>query len=272
MRNKFILFLLLFISSSVLFAQTVEVTGTVTSKEEGEPLIGVSVFLKGSSTGTATDIDGKYSLKVPLNATLTFSYIGYTPRDITVKKGGQLDVVLSATENVLQEVVAIGYGMMKKHDLTAMFGVTYEETNYYSVSASGSELVNTEPHLQYVNNTPNEIRKNPDGSYYSTRSGGDGVGNGVMSSYLGKLHYAYDNKYLLTASFRYDGSSKFIRGRMWDFFPSMAAARKVSEEEFFELVKDKIDFLKIHAGWGQVGNANSIDQSASVATVERFIA
>ena len=706
MKNKFISFLLLFISSSVLFAQTtVEVTGTVTSKEEGEPLIGVSVYLKGGGVGAATDVDGKYSLKVPLNATLTFSYIGYNPKDVVVKKGGQLNVELSALENVLQEVVAIGYGTMKKsdltgavgsvsgkqlkvapvsrvdqalqgrlagvtvnansgqpgadptvrvrgvgtinnsapiyvvdglitdnisflsssdiasvevlkdasacaiygsrgangvilittkkggkgktnltfesyfgvqnrwkkmdvvgrdeqanflatfgvvgnkaeldriglnewirsnltpdndvyfprimtidpatglpggedpngidytlidtdwqeeifrkdamiqnyslsvdggsdnmnylmsvnyfdqegiligsfynrlslrlntsfqvkkwlkigenlsysnsksrniqgngntalissalsmgpwdpvkypegtysnstrripsrdlsgeysipsmkrqvtnpfvqvfnsnphnnnddwvgdvyaeitpvkgllvrgdinmklwngmnrsftpvlnviynpitknfvnasmgrtqqltyegtatyntminkkHDLTVMFGAALEKMNYYSVNSSGLELLNTADHLQYVGNAPNEIRQNEDGSYYSTRGGGDGVSNARMASYLGRLHYVYDNKYLFTGSFRADGSSKFLRGRMWDMFPSMALAWKVSEEEFFESMKDKIDFLKLRAGWGQLGNTNSIGQTAADLFTDAFIA
>ena len=123
MRNKFILFLLLFISSSLLFAQTtVEVSGIVTSQEEGEPLIGVSVHSKGGNAGTATDINGRYSLSVPVNSTLTFSYVGYNPKEVVVRKGGQLDVVLSSSENVLQEVVAIGYGTMKKSDLTGAVG------------------------------------------------------------------------------------------------------------------------------------------------------
>ena len=160
----------------------------------------------------------------------------------------------------------------KKHDLTVMLGATYEETNYYSVNATGLELINTAGNLQYVGSAPDEIRQNEDGSYYSTRSGGDAVSRGIFASYLGRLHYVYNNKYLLTGSFRYDGSSKFIRGRMWDLFPSMAAAWKISEEDFFEPLKDKIDFLKIRAGWGQLGNTNSIGQNAAVLAIERFIA
>ena len=141
MKNKLILLLLLITASSSILAQTVEVFGVVTSKEGEETLIGVSVYVKGTTTGTATDVDGKYSLKVPVNSTLTFSYMGFNSRDIVVKKGGQLDVVLSGDQMVLQEVVAIGYGTMKKSDMTgAISSVDVDELSKRSTTNAAEAL------------------------------------------------------------------------------------------------------------------------------------
>lgn len=98
-------------------AQTVTVSGTVTDPE-GEPLIGASVVVQGSTTGVATDFDGKYSLTVPANATLQFSYVGFNNQDVAVNGRTVIDVVLKENAEVLGEVVAIGYGTVKKSDAT----------------------------------------------------------------------------------------------------------------------------------------------------------
>ncbi len=112
----------LIILASVLFvtsaaAQTIKVGGTVTSESDGETIPGVFVVVKGTSQGTSTDIDGKYSIEVRSGATLQFSSIGYETAEFAVN-GPKLDVVLKTDSYVLDEVVAIGYGVMKKSDLT----------------------------------------------------------------------------------------------------------------------------------------------------------
>lgn len=104
-------------SNSQVVNQTRTVTGTVLD-ETGEPLIGVSVQVKGTSTGTITDFDGKFSLNVPANATLTVSYIGYQTQDIKVGSQRDLTVRLRPDNKLLDEVVVIGYGTVKKRDLT----------------------------------------------------------------------------------------------------------------------------------------------------------
>ena len=161
----------------------------------------------------------------------------------------------------------------EKHDITAMFGMTSENSDYYMISASGYHLENTDPKNWYISATPlNEIRQNPDGSYYSTRSGGDGVSKGRMASYLGRFHYVYDNKYLLTANLRYDGSSKFDRGRMWKLFPSIAGAWKISEEDFFGPLEEVFDILKVRVGWGRIGNDSSVGQTSFMTRMNTFTA
>lgn len=113
-------FLLLFALTSLsAFAQNpFNVKGTITS-ETGEGLPGASVILKGTSTGTTTDVDGKYSLNVPDgNGTLVFTYIGYLNQEIVIGNRSQLDVKLAPNEKTLEEIVVVGYGTQKKATLT----------------------------------------------------------------------------------------------------------------------------------------------------------
>ncbi|MCM1163146.1 MAG: TonB-dependent receptor [Muribaculaceae bacterium] len=100
-------------------AQTISVSGTVTDNE-GEPVIGASVMVVGTTTGAATDIDGKYLLKnVPSNGKLRFSYVGCTTQEVAVKGQTTIDVVLAQESTMLDEVVAIGYATVRRRDLTA---------------------------------------------------------------------------------------------------------------------------------------------------------
>ncbi|MBX2844336.1 MAG: TonB-dependent receptor [Flammeovirgaceae bacterium] len=94
------------------------VSGTVTSGDENEALPGVSIIVKGTSTGTTTDVDGKFSLSVPADATLQFSYIGFITQDIVVGNQSQLNVVLEPDLAQLEEVVVVGYGTQKRAEVT----------------------------------------------------------------------------------------------------------------------------------------------------------
>jgi len=99
------------------FSQERTITGTVTDTS-GEPLIGVSVSLKGTTSGAITDIDGKYSVKASPNTTLEFSYIGMIKQAIKVANQTTVNVQLKEDSQVLAETVVIGYGTAKKRDLT----------------------------------------------------------------------------------------------------------------------------------------------------------
>lgn len=93
------------------------VTGVVTD-ESGEPLIGVTVLVKGGSQGSVTDLEGKFTLVANVGNVLQFSYIGYVSQEVKLKDLKLLRVVLREDANLLDEVVVIGYGSMKKKDLT----------------------------------------------------------------------------------------------------------------------------------------------------------
>jgi len=101
------------------FAQSLKVSGKV-SEESGELLPGVNVIIKGTTTGVTTDFDGNYMLEIenPNNAVLQFSFIGFEPVEIPVQGKAKIDVVLKSSVLQLEEVVAVGYGTMKKRDLT----------------------------------------------------------------------------------------------------------------------------------------------------------
>lgn len=118
MKKQILLFCFLFFAM-IGFAENVNITGVVTSAEDGEPLIGASVQVKGNpSQGVATDIDGNYTISVPAGATLQYSFVGCKTQERTVVKSGTYNIVLASDSHMLNEVVAIGYGVMKKSDLT----------------------------------------------------------------------------------------------------------------------------------------------------------
>ena len=106
------------------------ISGTV-KDGNGEPLIGATVRVKGSSTGTVTDIDGNYTLNVPANAELEISYIGFIDQQIHVGNKTNYNIILKENANNLDEVVVIGYGAVKKKDLTGAVA-----------AVKGEELVN----------------------------------------------------------------------------------------------------------------------------------
>ena len=97
--------------------QNIKVSGTVID-ENGQPLIAAGVSQSGTDNGTVTDVDGKYVISVPSDAKLTFSYISYTTQEVAVGGRKVIDVKLLPDNTLLEEVVVIGYGTVKKSDLT----------------------------------------------------------------------------------------------------------------------------------------------------------
>jgi len=93
------------------------VSGTVTQASDGEPLIGVSIQIKGTNQGTSTDIDGNYTIKADKGAVLVFSYVGFKPREIKVDSE-RIDLALLEDSEMLDEVVVVGYGVQKKKLVT----------------------------------------------------------------------------------------------------------------------------------------------------------
>ncbi len=111
------LFLCLVLGIGLVAAQTREVTGTVISSEDAMPVIGASVVVKGTTTGTVTDYDGKFTLNVPTSVkTLLISYIGMETQEVAITQN--MKVSLSSDTQTLEEVVVTGYGVMKKAAFT----------------------------------------------------------------------------------------------------------------------------------------------------------
>lgn len=99
----------------------VTVSGTITD-DEGSPLPGATITVQGTTAGTVSDLDGKYSLTVEEGATLVFSYIGYQAQNVKVGNQSTLDIQLVLDASALEEVVVVGYGEVKKSDLTGAVG------------------------------------------------------------------------------------------------------------------------------------------------------
>ncbi|MRR21549.1 TonB-dependent receptor [bacterium] len=111
---------LLFIACTLgLNAQGLQIKGVVTSAEDGQPVPGVSVFVKGTTTGTMTDLTGYYSLSnVPANSILVFSFVGMKTQEIEVTESTTLNILIASDVELMDEVVVVGYGTQKKSLVT----------------------------------------------------------------------------------------------------------------------------------------------------------
>ncbi|PID69279.1 MAG: SusC/RagA family TonB-linked outer membrane protein [Flavobacteriales bacterium] len=107
----------------VMLAQQNTVSGTVTENEQGDPVIGASVVEKGTLNGTTTDFDGNFSLKITTsNPTLVISYMGFKTKEIPLNGSTNITVTLEEDTQLLDEVVVVGYGVIRKSDLTGSVG------------------------------------------------------------------------------------------------------------------------------------------------------
>ncbi|MEP7093226.1 MAG: TonB-dependent receptor [Flavobacterium sp.] len=127
--------LVMLCSFNLMSAQNsdVKITGTVLEDSNSQPLFGVSIYLKGTKTGVATDVDGSFSIKAKIGETIVASYLGYVSTEVKVA-GSQLKIRLKEDRKALDEVVVIGYGKAKRKDLTGSIS-----------SISGEELLKTHP-------------------------------------------------------------------------------------------------------------------------------
>lgn len=164
----------LLLVSSFSFAQS-KVSGTV-KDANGEPLIGVSVMEVGTNNGAVTDINGNYTLNVKPGAKLKLSYIGFTPQ--TVKAGSNSQIVLQEDNTALNEVVVVGYGTMRRKDVTSSITtVKAEDLNQGVFTDPGQMLQGKVPGL-VVSSTAD-----PNGSPTITLRGASTLRTGAMSPY-----------------------------------------------------------------------------------------
>ena len=103
-------------------SQTRTITGKVTSSEDNSDLPGVSVLIKGTTTGTVTGVDGRYALDVSEGSVLVFSYVGFTSEEVEVGNKSVIDLVLRPDLTQLSEIVVVGYGTQEKQDITGAVG------------------------------------------------------------------------------------------------------------------------------------------------------
>ena len=127
------------------------------------------------------------------------------------------------------------------HSFSAMVGQTTEQYTYDNIGGAGASILNPTENNWYLNQTTEDRTESSDDAERTRRL-----------SFLGRLHYSYASRYMVTVNFRADASSMFPEN-LWGYFPSMALAWRMSEESWFDGV-DWLDNLKLRAGWGQIGN------------------
>lgn len=147
-------------------------------------------------------------------------------------------------ENLLSYDNKIG----QHHNISLLGGATMQHAKSEGGNLAGYDLLDSYPNIRSFS-ACNIIDKDATYSYASEWS---------LASFLGRVAYDYDSKYLVSANFRVDGSSKFAPGHRWGFFPSISAGWRLSSEPFMEWSKNFISDMKIRAGWGLNGNQEGI--------------
>lgn len=123
MKRLLLIFMLVGTAVGTLLAQR-SISGTITDLESGDPLIGATVLVKGTSIGTVSDLDGQFTINVPEGRDiLQFSYTGYAPQEIEINASNIIDITLSADIAQLSEVLVVGYNSVKRSDLTSSISV-----------------------------------------------------------------------------------------------------------------------------------------------------
>jgi TonB-linked SusC/RagA family outer membrane protein len=127
MKQK-LLIILMTLFSHVVWAQDFTVRGKVSSQDDNMGIPGASIIVKGTSTGTVTDIDGNYNITIPANATLLCSFVGMETQEVVVAGRSQINIILQTSTTGLEEVMVVGYGVQTKKDITgSIVGIKGDE-------------------------------------------------------------------------------------------------------------------------------------------------
>lgn len=150
--RRFSLMLAYALCAAFTYAQS-RISGTVTD-EAGEPMIGVSIIEKGQQRGVNTDIDGNYTIQASPQGELTFSFVGYVSQTVAINGRNRIDIVLKEDNKVLDEVVVVGYGTMKRRDVTgSITTVNAQDLNVGAYTDPGQLLQGKVPGLVVVQNS-----------------------------------------------------------------------------------------------------------------------
>ncbi|GAA4468840.1 TonB-dependent receptor [Nibrella saemangeumensis] len=155
------------------YGQQNRLTGRITSADDGQPLPGVSIVVKGSTMGTTTDANGAFSLSAPTDARLVVSMVGYASQEIAVGNRSRIDLVLSPDQRQLDEVVVVGFGTQTRRDLTgSVSSIKPEQISQIPTANFQSALQGLAPGLNIVSasgaaGAPPRVRIRGSGSIYS---------------------------------------------------------------------------------------------------------
>lgn len=149
----------------------------------------------------------------------------------------------SQTTNDLLELTAnYDKTIAEIHNLSLLLGLSQEENKYEDLSASGSDFENNSMSLM--------------GHAKSNYSVGGTKTRSALRSLFGRVNYNYMMRYMIMASFRYDGSSRFAKGNKWGFFPSVSLGWNIANEPFWENLKETVSMFKLRLSYGALGNQN----------------
>ncbi|MDO4196853.1 MAG: SusC/RagA family TonB-linked outer membrane protein, partial [Prevotellaceae bacterium] len=153
LRKAVTMLTLFFCVSAFSWAQS-QISGVVKDASTNDPIPGVNVVVKGTTTGTITDFDGKYSISAPSNAVLTFSFIGYETAEEAVNGRTTINASLKSDMELIDEIVAVGYGVQRKSDLTgSVASVKSEDLKNRSTTDAAAALQGKAPGVQVLNSS-----------------------------------------------------------------------------------------------------------------------
>ena len=186
----------------------------------------------------------------------TFSEDNLANQESKYNKETQLNNNSAVTSNYQVEQRLNYNTIIGRHKLDAMVAMTYEKNSSEGINAFKRKALGNDEIYQILD----------------AQTAGDNTSGGKetssMLSYLGRINYVYDDRYLATVNFRADGSSRFAKRNRWGYFPSVSLGWRVSNEEFFKNlnIENTISNLKLRVGWGQNGNQR-IDRDAPLTLI-----
>ncbi len=147
-----------------------------------------------------------------------------------------------SVNDLLELTANYNFTIEDSHDFAFLLGTSQEESTYDLLGASGSEFENNDMGIM------GQPRKDYGVQGEKTRSG--------LRSVFGRVNYNYMMRYMIMASFRYDGSSRFAEGNKWGFFPSVSLGWNIANEPFWENLKETVSMFKLRMSYGALGNQN----------------
>lgn len=210
--------------------------------------VSYSKTINNTKSNTASTVLDVYRLKTrggSGNHLYTGDDVEYTPETVgllRLNSDGYLRRSMSQTESYQMNLTLQYARKFGKHDVSGLFSIEKSESEYENLTGTGTQPVG------FHDGQSGSVQGDKDASWGRSESG--------MLSYIGRLNYAYDSKYLFEFLMRSDASTKFAPKNYWGYFPSVSAGWVISEESWFKKNISWIDFLKIRASWGLMGRDN----------------
>ena len=157
---------------------------------------------------------------------------------------------------VMENTLSYILPQLGKNTIDVLIGQSFERSQWSSGMNMTFTVSEENLNTMVLNGWDYNIPSNYETQYMTGHGGYDNPTQGSIASFFGRANWNYDEKYMLTAILRADGSNNFTRGKRWGYFPSVSAGWNISNEKFMESTASWLSFLKIRASWGQNGNCN----------------